>query len=153
MDRGRARGHIGGMSELDETARNALVPVDPAKTARDAETVRRGFWRKLAANLGRVPFAPDLLAAFYAATDPATPTRAKAVLLGALAYFVMPADAVPDFIAVMGFTDDAAVLLLALRTVQQNLRPEHRARAEDALARLAADAGSGEAPEGAGRAA
>jgi uncharacterized membrane protein YkvA (DUF1232 family) len=144
------------MSEFDETARNALVPVDPAKTARDAETVRRGFWRKLAANAGRVPFAADLLAAFYAATDPATPARAKAVLLGALAYFVVPADAVPDFIAVLGFTDDAAVLLLALRTVGQNLRPHHHARAQEVLARLAADDAAGEreggpASGGAGR--
>jgi uncharacterized membrane protein YkvA (DUF1232 family) len=96
--------------------------------------VRRRFWPKLQANLGRLPFVDDLLAAWFCATDPATPARVKAVLFGALAYFVMPLDVMPDFIAVLGFTDDATVLLAAVQAVRANLKPEHYERARAALA-------------------
>jgi uncharacterized membrane protein YkvA (DUF1232 family) len=57
----------------------------------------------------------------------------KAVLFAALAYFVMPFDLIPDFVAGFGFTDDAAVLALALSLVAGNITDEHRRRARAAL--------------------
>jgi uncharacterized membrane protein YkvA (DUF1232 family) len=57
----------------------------------------------------------------------------KAVLLAALAYFVVPVDVIPDFVAGFGFTDDAAVLALALSLVAGNLTDIHRKRARQAL--------------------
>ena len=74
----------------------------------------------------RLPFAEDLLAAYYCAFDRATPLPVKAALVGALAYFVLPFDVMPDVLPLLGFTDDAAVLLTALRMVAGNIRPEHR---------------------------
>lgn len=103
--------------------------VDPLKAERDRRLVLSRFWTKLRDTLARVPFVEPALAAFYAATDPATPMKSKAVLLGALAYFITPVDAVPDFVALLGYTDDAAVLMLALRTVRGALTPDHHARA------------------------
>ncbi|HEV7368345.1 YkvA family protein [Arenibaculum sp.] len=108
--------------------------VDPSTAERDERIVRTGFWAKLRANLHRIPFLDDLLAAYFCAIDPATPAKAKGVLLAALAYFVLPVDVLPDFLAVLGFTDDATVLLAALRVVQSHVRPEHRERARAALA-------------------
>ena len=101
-----------------------------ARGDRDEARVRRDFWRKAA----RLPFAEDLLAAYYCAFDRATPVQVKATLVGALAYFVLPFDAVPDMLPLVGFTDDAAVLLAALRMV----RAEHRDAARAALARMKA---------------
>ena len=108
---------------------------DMAKTAitRDEAKVRRDFWPKLRRVLGRLPFAAELIAAYYCALDPVTPVHAKAILLGALAYFIMPIDLVPDFIAALGFADDAAVLCIAINRVRQHIRPEHRQRARDFL--------------------
>jgi len=91
--------------------------------------VERGFWPKFKRAAAQLPFAEDLLAAYYAAMDPATPTRVRAVLIGALAYFVMPADLIPDVVAGLGFTDDAAVLTAALGTLAEHIRPAHRERA------------------------
>lgn len=54
---------------------------------------------------------------YYAAQQPGTPAWAKAVIYGALAYFVLPVDAVPDAIPVAGFTDDLGALAAALGTV------------------------------------
>ena len=96
-----------------------------------------GFWPKLARVLPRIPFAAELLAAFYAATDPATPRHARAILLAALAYFVLPTDLVPDFLAHIGFSDDAAVLYAAYRAASDHIREPHRERALAALERLA----------------
>ncbi len=100
----------------------------------DEVKVEKHFWPKLRRVLRRLPFAAELIAAYYCALDPATPAQAKAVLLGALAYFIMPVDLVPDFIAMFGFTDDAAVLFMAINRVRRHLRPEHRRRAADFLA-------------------
>lgn len=119
-----------------------LVPYDPERIAADERLVRRRFWAKLRTVLGKIPFAEDAVAAFYCATDPATPTRVKAVLFGALAYFVLPTDMMPDFIAVLGFTDDAAVLMAAVQAVRSHLRPDHYERARVALADDATDAGT-----------
>ena len=102
---------------------------------RDEDTVRRGFWVKLRRVGASVPFAEDLLAAYYCAFDRDTPLQVKAALLGALAYFVLPFDAVPDVLPMVGFTDDAAVLATAIRMVATSITPAHRAAARAALAR------------------
>lgn len=94
------------------------------------------FWRKLKSVAGKVPFASEALAMFYCATDSRTPLRVKAILVGALAYFVMPADLIPDFVAGLGFTDDAATLFAAWSTVQPHVTDAHRERAKNALARI-----------------
>jgi uncharacterized membrane protein YkvA (DUF1232 family) len=95
--------------------------------------LRRRFWRKLAAVIARIPFAEDLLAAYYCAFDRATPLSVKATLVAAIAYFVLPADAIPDVLPVIGFTDDAAVLATALRMVANHVTPEHRTLAREKL--------------------
>jgi uncharacterized membrane protein YkvA (DUF1232 family) len=110
-----------------------FASVDTDKFARDEETVRRGFWNKLRRFGARLPFAEDLLAAYYCAFDRDTPFQVKAALVGALAYFVLPFDAVPDFLPVLGFADDAAVLATALRLVASHIRPVHRETARRTL--------------------
>ncbi|WP_372397703.1 YkvA family protein [Azospirillum sp. HJ39] len=126
----------------------ALAIPDPVRVERNERLVRRRFWQKLRANLHRVPFLEELLAAYFCATDPATPYRAKAILLGSLAYFVLPVDAVPDWLLIAGFTDDAAVLAAAIHTVRTNLTPAHWDRAKQALrtetARSEAGSGTGD---------
>lgn len=99
----------------------------------DDETLRRKFWRKLTAVLARIPFAEDLLAAYYCAFDRATPLTVKATLVGAIAYFVLPFDAIPDVMPLLGFTDDAAVLTAALRMVASHVTAEHRTLAQEKL--------------------
>ncbi len=107
---------------------------------RDEAAVRRDFWRKLAGLASRLPFAEDLLTAYYCAFDRATPFHVRAALLAALAYFVLPVDAVPDILPVFGFADDAAVLAGAIRLVMAHIVPEHRDAARAALDRMRAAA-------------
>jgi uncharacterized membrane protein YkvA (DUF1232 family) len=95
------------------------------------------FWGKLKRVLARIPFAEDLVAAYYCALDRETPGYVRAVLFGALAYFVLPTDVVPDFLAGLGFTDDATVIAAAIAAVGRHLEPRHRAQARERLERLA----------------
>lgn len=98
--------------------------------------LRRRFWRKARGVAARLPFAEDLLAAYYCAFDSRTPLPVKASLAGALAYFVLPADVVPDLLPALGFTDDAAVLAAALKLVASHMRPEHRDAAREKLSQI-----------------
>jgi uncharacterized membrane protein YkvA (DUF1232 family) len=109
---------------------------EPAdRLARDRESVRRKFWTKLKQVAAHIPFAEDLLAAYYCAFDKETPRHVQAALLGAVAYFILPFDFVPDMLPVLGFTDDAAVLATAIRMVAAHITPEHREAARAALKR------------------
>ena len=98
--------------------------------------VQRGFWPKIRRTAAKIPFAGQALSVWYAARDPETPTAAKGIMLGALAYFVLPVDAIPDIFAGIGFTDDAAVIAALLATLGANVKRRHRDAAEVALKRL-----------------
>jgi uncharacterized membrane protein YkvA (DUF1232 family) len=112
------------------------VGFDPAdRLAKDPESLRRRFWIKLKKVAGKLPFAEDLLAAYYCAFDRQTPRHVQAALLGAIAYFVLPFDFIPDMLPVLGFTDDAAILATAIRLISAHILPEHREAARAALKR------------------
>jgi uncharacterized membrane protein YkvA (DUF1232 family) len=97
----------------------------------------RRFWRKVRRVVARVPFVEDLLAAYFCALDRDTPTYVRGVLLGAVAYFVLPVDMIPDVLAPLGFTDDASVIAAAIAAVGSHLQPRHRDRARRSLQQLA----------------
>jgi uncharacterized membrane protein YkvA (DUF1232 family) len=104
------------------------VGFEPAdELARDRESVRRRFWIKLKRVIARLPFAEDLLAAYYCAFDRKTPRHVQAALLGAIAYFILPFDFIPDMLP--------AVLATAIRMVATHITPEHRDAARAALKR------------------
>jgi len=102
-------------------------------------SVSRNFWRKARWAAARVPFMEDLLAAYYCAFDRDTPRHVQAALMGALAYFIMPLDALPDVMVALGYTDDLAVLAGVVRVVAAHIKPAHREAARAALARGLAD--------------
>jgi uncharacterized membrane protein YkvA (DUF1232 family) len=109
---------------------------EPAdRLAEDRESVRKRFWIKLKKVAAKLPFAEDLLAAYYCAFDKQTPRHVQAALLGAIAYFILPFDFIPDMMPVLGFTDDAAVLATAIRLVVSHVTEDHREAARAALKR------------------
>ncbi|CAN5341030.1 YkvA family protein [soil metagenome] len=106
------------------------------KSLRDEARFGSEFLGRLKRVAKRIPFAQDLLAAWFCARDPATPRRVRLTLLAALGYFVLPIDALPDIMPILGFTDDAAVIAAALAAVAGSITPEHREKAKTALAEL-----------------
>ena len=128
-------GPMTSWNEAEELKRDALGK-NIAKSDRLNERerkVRRDFWAKLKTVGRHIPFVEDLIAAYYCALDPETPTRVRAMLLAALAYFILPFDFIPDMLPVIGFADDAALLAATIALVSSNITPAHRAAAARAL--------------------
>ena len=109
---------------------------DGATDHAEDSALQRGFWRKIRKVAAGIPFAEDILTAYYCAFDRNTPTQVKATLAGAIAYFVLPIDAIPDVLPVIGFTDDAAVLAIAIKLMTDHILPVHRELAKRGLAKL-----------------
>jgi uncharacterized membrane protein YkvA (DUF1232 family) len=107
-------------------------------TSKDENTVRNEFWPKMAKAMVQLPFADEVIAAWYCAFDPATPLKVKGTLIGALAYFIMPFDVIPDVFLGLGFTDDIAVLITAFSLVKSHITEAHRERAKDAIEKMKA---------------
>ena len=106
----------------------------PEDEATRTKRVKLRFWATLRKAAQYIPFADELVAAYYSALDPKTPHRVRVLLLAALAYFVMPFDTIPDILAGIGFSDDAAVLLATISLVRAHITPVHREAARRALA-------------------
>lgn len=134
--RSKASPHV--KDEPISTSR-ALVP---AVTKLDEQRVDEGFWPKVRKVAGKIPFLPDALALWWCAKDPETPMAARGMMFAALAYFVLPTDVIPDVLAGIGFTDDAAVIAAVIGVAGRYLKPQHRLRAEAFLT------GEGVRPEG-----
>ncbi|WP_337269388.1 YkvA family protein [Oryzifoliimicrobium ureilyticus] len=111
-----------------------LLPGDEETQNERERTVRKKFWPTFRRAVRHIPFSRDVVAAFYCALDPQTPTRVRGILLAALAYFVMPIDIIPDFFAVIGFSDDVAVLSAAFALVNRHINQAHYEAADRALA-------------------
>ena len=106
------------------------------RLTRDEAAVNRDFWRKFAGLVAQIPFAEDLLTAYYCAFDRQTPSHVRVALIGALLYFISPLDLIPDMLPIVGLSDDAAVLAGAIKLVWDQIKPEHRDAAREALARM-----------------
>jgi uncharacterized membrane protein YkvA (DUF1232 family) len=111
----------------------SFEPAD--RLAEDRDTLRSRFWLKLKQVAAKLPFVEDLLSAYYCAFDKETPRHVQAALLGAIAYFILPFDFIPDMLPVLGYTDDAAVLATAVRLVSAHITEDHREAARAALKR------------------
>ena len=103
------------------------------------------FWVKLkryAIVAGR-EVVERALTLYHVARDGDTPTWARTVIYGALAYFILPTDTIPDLIPGVGYSDDLGALAAALTTLAAHVKPEHRQRAVETLRRWFPDTGDG----------
>lgn len=111
-----------------------LLPGDEETQSRQERNVRAKFWPTLKRAMRQIPFSRDVVAAFFCAMDPRTPLRVRGTLLAALGYFVLPFDTIPDVFAVVGFTDDIAVLTTAIALIRVHMTARHYEAADRALA-------------------
>lgn len=116
-----------------------LKPADDQQQSQQEAKLRRKFWPTLKKAMAQLPFCEDVVAAYYCALDKQTPHHVRGVLLAALAYFILPIDLIPDFIAGIGFSDDIAVITTALSTLKHHITDGQRAAAKKALENFKVD--------------
>jgi len=97
-----------------------------------------GFWKKIVQVLARGcrELSEKALTLFFCLIDKDTPVWAKAKITAALGYLIWPIDAVPDALPVVGYTDDLGVIVLAVKTVYDSIKPEHTAKAKRVMRKL-----------------
>lgn len=87
-----------------------------------------------------VPFARQALAMYFATLDKRTPMWVKGMVAGALAYFLLPFDAIADVLPLIGFTDDAGIMFATYTAVSKHVTEDHDLQAREWLENHAADA-------------
>jgi uncharacterized membrane protein YkvA (DUF1232 family) len=102
----------------------------------DEAGLRHKIWRRLLREAASLPFAEDVMTAHYCIFDRHTPFYVKAVLVGAVLYFITPDDFLPIPSSLMGLADDAAVLGTAFKAVSSHIKPEHREAARYSIERM-----------------
>lgn len=93
----------------------------------------RSFWSKMkryAAVAGK-KLAEPAFSMFYCMKDKDTPIQAKATIIGALAYFILPTDAISDFLPFIGFTDDLTVIITTLKLIKKYVKTSHIQKARE----------------------
>jgi uncharacterized membrane protein YkvA (DUF1232 family) len=129
-------GRTGALDRAAEVARERIdtaQTADPEQVARDQAKVEAGFWPKVKRVARKIPFLEDLVAAYYAMTDPKTPLHARAALAFGLLYFLWMFDIIPDFLGFVGYADDGTVLATILIQVGSSITDEHRSQARQTL--------------------
>lgn len=94
-----------------------------------------GFWSKIAryAKKAGKEVIEKALWLYYAAQNPDTPAWAKGIIYGALGYFILPVDAIPDIAPVVGYTDDLGMIGTALAAVSMYINDDVKQLAKQKL--------------------
>ncbi len=109
------------------------LPPIPMKNDYGKHYSDNSFWDKIknfAAKAG-YKLIRNALLLYYAMQSPSMPPKDKAIIVAVLGYFILPTDLIPDMIAMLGFTDDAAALVWAIKTIKKNITPEIEAKAKE----------------------
>jgi uncharacterized membrane protein YkvA (DUF1232 family) len=125
-----------GSHWLSRLKREPVRPEDyvGGDEAANEKVVREGFLAKAKRHLNRLPLAQETVAMYFCLLDPRTPLWVKGTVAAALAYFILPLDAIPDLLPLAGLSDDAGVLAAAFTAISAHITDEHRARAREWMA-------------------
>lgn len=91
------------------------------------------FWNKVKSVGRTLPFIRDAIAMYYCLIDKNTPLWVKGIIIAALGYFISPVDAIPDFLPIVGYGDDAGVIAAAFASVAAYVTEEHYKKADSFL--------------------
>ncbi len=134
-----------GSSNVSDYTKSPPVDVNQEAVNQDYEAAysEEAFWKKIAAAAIRAgrEILLMVLTLYYCLQDPDTPPKAKAIIVAALGYFIVPLDAIIDFVP-GGYADDLGVLAMAFAIVLIHIKAEHRQRANEKLALLLGEGGS-----------
>lgn len=126
--------------DLKKSYKEKLAKLDPAKAIKESRQYfsENKFVEKMVhyAKAIGVKIAYYSLLLFYAFKSPETPKSAKLTIAGALGYLIFPLDLIPDFIPLVGFTDDSAVILYAVYRIIRHIDGPVKQQAHEKMKKL-----------------
>ncbi|CUS78932.1 Uncharacterized membrane protein YkvA, DUF1232 family [Candidatus Kryptonium thompsonii] len=118
--------HIGAEAsvhiEQNDKTSNDFGKIIPKVKEEDIKYVEQNFWQKLASLKGKHSFKKDLLALYRFMKDPAVSILKKAIAVGALLYFILPLDSIPDLTPIVGFLDDIGIVVMVVKYLSDEIK-------------------------------
>jgi uncharacterized membrane protein YkvA (DUF1232 family) len=90
---------------------------------KDKNYIEENLWEKVEKTGKKISFAKDILALFSYMTDSNVPWYRKSIVVGALLYFILPIDAVPDLLPLVGYLDDLGVIAAVIKFMGSEIIP------------------------------
>lgn len=92
------------------------------------------LWKKIGevAKMAGLRVIYYVLLLYYSLQSDTVSLKEKALIIGALGYFILPVDLVPDFIIGLGYGDDAAALVAVVKMLE-NLNDDIKTQAKNKL--------------------
>jgi uncharacterized membrane protein YkvA (DUF1232 family) len=121
---------------MDNNKFQENIPEQESQSGANTENVTaEKLWSKITnyAQKAGIKVVYSVLLMWYAYQRKDTPSWAKRIILGALAYFVSPIDMVPDLTPFLGFTDDLGVLGIGLVAIAAYVNDDVRKNARERL--------------------
>lgn len=100
-------------------------------TSEKIEYVESNLWTKIEAVGKKISFAKDIMALFSYMRDPLVSWHRKAIVAGALIYFISPVDTIPDLAPLFGYLDDLGVITAVLKFMGSEIIPYYKSNYRD----------------------
>lgn len=118
--------HIGAEASIyidqNDKISNIVEKIAHNVREEDIKYVEQNFWQKLASLKGKHSFKRDLLALYKFMKDPTVSILKKAIAIGALLYFILPLDSIPDLTPIVGFLDDIGIVAMAVKYLSNEIK-------------------------------
>src|SRR3990172_4295833 len=112
--------YLDDLDDLDFGGRNE------EDTSEKIEYIESNIWTKLEAVGRKISFAKDILALVNYMRDQFVSWHRKAIVVGALIYFISPIDTIPDLVPLFGYLDDLGVITALLKFLGSELIPYYK---------------------------
>ncbi|MCH8941612.1 MAG: DUF1232 domain-containing protein [Bacteroidetes bacterium] len=109
--------------DFDYEKPKELVEIETKSSEDKEKYIDDNLWEKLERVGKKISFAKDILALVNYMRDPNVSWHRKSIIIGALIYFIVPIDAIPDIAPLIGYLDDLGVIAAVLKYLGNELIP------------------------------
>ncbi|MBI3736528.1 DUF1232 domain-containing protein [Candidatus Sumerlaeota bacterium] len=102
------------------------LPIPIPREYRDEARLREQFWPKFKRVASKIPGAADILALYFYMNSDIAPLQHKISVMATIAYFIIPLDLIPDYLGLIGYTDDLAVAMGLIKFIGADVMKPYR---------------------------